>query len=86
MIRDEAKDADKAVALAGQGLSLLGELSRCLPVEAPVQGDVEGFLRKCAAFAGGASLLAFRRRLWRNLLAKGAFSAFIWLRAKAKGS
>ena len=51
LIRGDSPDPEKALAQVGQGLSLLNELSRCLPVEAPCQGDVDGFLRKSAALA-----------------------------------
>ncbi|MDR2443397.1 MAG: hypothetical protein LBE31_07755, partial [Deltaproteobacteria bacterium] len=48
-IRDEVPDVPSAMELAGHGLSLLDELVRCLPVEAPFQGDSEGFLKKVQA-------------------------------------
>jgi hypothetical protein len=54
MIRDETPDPAAAADVVGQGLSLLSELSRCLPVEAPFQGDMKGFLQKFSAVMEGA--------------------------------
>ncbi|MDR1657171.1 MAG: chemotaxis protein CheW [Deltaproteobacteria bacterium] len=45
-VKDEIDDTESAMELASQGLSLLDELSRCLPVAAPFQGDAEGIVSK----------------------------------------
>ncbi|MDR1050299.1 MAG: chemotaxis protein CheW [Deltaproteobacteria bacterium] len=44
-VLDQLPDVDQAVDLVGRGLGLLDELSRCLPVGAPFQGDAPGFLK-----------------------------------------
>ncbi|MDR0356442.1 MAG: chemotaxis protein CheW [Deltaproteobacteria bacterium] len=49
-ILDEMSDPDQGVELLSQGLILLDELARCLPVEAPFQGDAAGFLKKATKF------------------------------------
>ncbi|MDR2301753.1 MAG: chemotaxis protein CheA [Deltaproteobacteria bacterium] len=48
LILDQLPDPDRAVEIVGQGLGLLEELSRCLPVQAPFQGDSDGFLKRCS--------------------------------------
>ncbi|MDR2387836.1 MAG: chemotaxis protein CheA, partial [Deltaproteobacteria bacterium] len=45
---DQLPDPDQALEIVGQGLGLLEELSRCLPVQAPFQGDSDGFLKRCS--------------------------------------
>ena len=43
VIRGQIPDIDRALALVGDGLSMLQELARSLPVGAPFKGDVPGW-------------------------------------------
>jgi len=43
VIRCQIAEVDRAVGLVGEGLSMLQELARSLPVQAPFKGDVEGW-------------------------------------------
>ena len=49
VIRGQISDVDEALALVGQGISMLQDLARSLPVDAPFKGDVDAWE---AAFKG----------------------------------
>ncbi|MDR3205326.1 MAG: chemotaxis protein CheW [Deltaproteobacteria bacterium] len=49
LILDKVIESDNFIDLIGQGLSLLEELSRCLLVDSPFQGDADGFLKKASS-------------------------------------
>ncbi|MDR0881700.1 MAG: chemotaxis protein CheA, partial [Candidatus Adiutrix sp.] len=49
IIRGQTQETDRALALVGDGLTMLQELARSLPVGAPFKGDVAGW---SAALAG----------------------------------
>ncbi|MDR1871721.1 MAG: chemotaxis protein CheW [Deltaproteobacteria bacterium] len=49
MIRDKVPDRDLALGLVGDGLSLMQEMARSIPVGQPVAGDVKGLIAKIKA-------------------------------------
>ena len=49
VIRGQVADLDQAMALVGDGLSMLQELARSLPVKAPFKGDIDGWAASLAA-------------------------------------
>ncbi len=58
IICGRVQQVDQAVALVGDGLSMLQELARSLPVGAPFKGDVEAWAASLAELASGEGLLA----------------------------
>lgn len=58
IICGRVQQVDRAVALVGDGLSMLQELARSLPVGAPFKGDVEAWAASLAELASGEGLLA----------------------------
>ncbi len=56
VIRGQISEVDEAVSLVGDGLTMLQDLARSLPVKAPFKGDVDAW---AAALSGLATLKGF---------------------------
>lgn len=58
VIRCQISEVDRAVGLVGDGLSMLQELARSLPVQAPFKGDVEGWAASVQALITSDGLMS----------------------------
>ena len=57
VIRGQIPEVDRAVSLVGDGLSMLQELARSLPVKAPFKGDVAGWASSVLALITAEGLM-----------------------------
>ena len=58
IIRGQVIDVERAMTLAGDGISMLQELARALPVQALFKGDVTGWAADLAALVATGGLMA----------------------------
>lgn len=58
VIRCQISEVDRAIGLVGDGLSMLQELARSLPVQAPFKGDVEGWAAAVQALITSDGLMS----------------------------
>ncbi|GHV57807.1 hypothetical protein FACS189460_4970 [Deltaproteobacteria bacterium] len=58
VLRGQAAEADQALALVGDGLTILADLARCLPAKAPFKGDLEAFKAGLERLLTSAGFLA----------------------------